>query len=345
MTRRSVVCLAVVLASCAVDDELLELDTTTQQVAACPKWVCGSNDPVVSSSFGPPVKFHELSENPTVANAEGVTLIGLDVAGVTYGVDVAGAKLNGKLTGKPTVSGQNLVGTSLMLQAGAVRYNLRIIAVGATNLYPVDGATAETYQIDQRAVGETDPRYPSRNVCSQAGAVPTNELLGQNTWTLLLYENSRVNVNTKVLTEGDNTWFNLACAGHVLAKTFLVRHALASQNSTHATTLAERQTMLRMYLADYCGNGTPFTQSGEPLVWIDHKAWFQYFSPPLTLEARWGPNGAICLNEPRMFNTNAAGAALFPNIKQSIAALCAVPPCANLNPSSFLGAHLVSGNP
>ena len=353
---RPLVCLVMALTGCVAQDELVEFGTTTQQVAGCPKWVCGSNDPVVSSPFGPPVNFHELSENPAVANAEGISLLGLSAGGLMYKVDVAGGRLYGRRRGKPTLSGAILVGATLVIQATTVKYNLKIVAVGKTDFYPLNGEQAETYQIEQWAVGETNDKH--RNLCSQAEILQddstsqSNELLGMSHWTLLLYENSRVDANTKVITEGDPTWFNVACAGHVLAKTYLVRHTIGSQSAGFFTTPSERQAMLRMYLADYCGDGTPFTQSGEPLVWMDDAKWFGYWSPPTTLEARWGPNGVTCLNEPRMFDTDPAGQALFPNIEAAISAQCTRPPqCVDLDPycffdpSSTLFSHIVSSNP
>jgi hypothetical protein len=60
------------------------------------------------------------------------------------------------------------------------------------------------------------------------------------------------------------------------------------------------QACTRMMRADYCGNGTPHTVDGTLLDIYD------YLQPPVRmreetwqLEARWIPDGAICLSKPR----------------------------------------------
>ena len=92
----------------------------------------------------------------------------------------------------------------------------------------------------------------------------------------------------------------------------------AHVNHTFTTTLAERQAMLKMFAADYCGDGTVFTVAGQPLNWADDHGTMKMtalmFSPPqpLVLEARWNEKGAVCLNKPRVdVHWTALGAATF----------------------------------
>ncbi|MFO0573151.1 MAG: ADYC domain-containing protein [Polyangia bacterium] len=60
------------------------------------------------------------------------------------------------------------------------------------------------------------------------------------------------------------------------------------------------QACTRMMRADYCGNGTPYTTNGTKIDLYD------YLLPPINvpetdwdIEARWTPQGALCLSEPR----------------------------------------------
>ena len=114
----------------------------------------------------------------------------------------------------------------------------------------------------------------------------------------------------KVSEEPDPTkgWFNLACAGAVPAKMHLLRHTRAGSDSTHHTKPPQRTAMVKMLTADYCGNGKAWTADGTSLRYKDARDWYTYtpdpFNPmnPATygkIEAVWGPDGALCLNDPR----------------------------------------------
>jgi hypothetical protein len=106
------------------------------------------------------------------------------------------------------------------------------------------------------------------------------------------------------------------------------------------------QAALKMLSADYCGNGTPFTVTGEPLVWRSLSG-MDFNTTPTDLEARWDQNGARCLDVPRALVTrNPAMARAFPDIETAIAQTCPRPPrCANSDP--FVddpGDHVTSAN-
>jgi hypothetical protein len=62
----------------------------------------------------------------------------------------------------------------------------------------------------------------------------------------------------------------------------------------------QRKATLNFFMAAYCGpDGDRYTKLGRPIAWSD-------LSGPneiglvVTYEAVWGPNGAVCLNTPRM---------------------------------------------
>jgi hypothetical protein len=106
-------------------------------------------------------------------------------------------------------------------------------------------------------------------------------------------------------------WFNLACAGTAVAKMHMLRHTRAgsvvpSGGPARNTSVLQRTAMLKAITADYCGDGTAWTADGTPLQWTDANGWLP--TPALDLvslerlgliEGVWGPDGAMCLNDPR----------------------------------------------
>jgi hypothetical protein len=92
-----------------------------------------------------------------------------------------------------------------------------------------------------------------------------------------------------------------------MAKMHLLRHTTAGIDPTGQVPVApdkQRQSMLKMLTADYCGTGQSFTVNGHPLRYMDRAG--IYTANPVdvsdlpNLEAIWGPQGAVCINKPRM---------------------------------------------
>jgi hypothetical protein len=77
--------------------------------------------------------------------------------------------------------------------------------------------------------------------------------------------------------------------------------------------VAQRQAMLKMFAADYCGNGHAFTVDGQPLVYGDASAWYPLtpttdrIDPPTgyigTIESLWDEHGALCIDTPRLVDS------------------------------------------
>jgi hypothetical protein len=104
------------------------------------------------------------------------------------------------------------------------------------------------------------------------------------------------------------------------------------------------QAALKMYSADYCGGGTPFTFPGEPLQWRDQNTsapGMFYLSPHPTdtLEARWDENGALCIGDARLLNSpNPLAPTTFPYLLKDIQRECyrrrhVFRPCKDLDPN------------
>jgi hypothetical protein len=82
---------------------------------------------------------------------------------------------------------------------------------------------------------------------------------------------------------------------------------LVDGHAPYYTTLAQRQAMLKMFAADYCGTGRAFTVDGQPLQYRDSTHWYPGASTPSLpdswaargVEALWSERGAVCLDTPR----------------------------------------------
>jgi hypothetical protein len=124
------------------------------------------------------------------------------------------------------------------------------------------------------------------------------------------YDSESITVSSSL----GQTWMNIACAGAYPAKMLLLRHAHAgsldaSGTPTWVTTIPQRTTMLKAITADYPGNGTSYTLTGTLLRYADSKdiKVDSLLTPPLAsgyrMEAIWGENGVVCLEEPRLSTT------------------------------------------
>lgn len=145
----------------------------------------------------------------------------------------------------------------------------------------------------------------------------------------LVFEGERLDLDALAIAPGINTrWFTIACAETALAKLHLTGHTHAAQAAGFSSSVPERQTMLKLLTADYCGTGTSFTAAGQPLRWTDADGTLTIpSSVTRVLEARWTPGGASCLNTPRVAaHPTEASLARFPDVEQQIAEACPRPP-------------------
>jgi hypothetical protein len=100
---------------------------------------------------------------------------------------------------------------------------------------------------------------------------------------------------------------NFACIGTTVSKLYLMRHTAASKRSDRPTTVSQRQAMLRMLTADYCGDGISHTENGTPIRfaargWGDFGA-YALGRPGTTApapEAKWTDQGASCVDLRRL---------------------------------------------
>jgi len=321
--------------------------------------VCPTNSPVVAT-----FPFIDMPFNREWTNTQGFSIKAFLIGGVDHEFRVTAGHIKGMGRGGP-VTGPALEGAQLWLRRGtAAEYVLRINHVTPVKMWaripsipPVSPIPqTEAYEIDWAEVFDGQPVNDWKNVCAEARRPPGDdvELLGAPNTVTFVFEGERIDARAKRIYDFDTRWFNLGCAGHTLAKMYLMGHVAAAAAAApgYVTTIDERQTIMKMFAADYCGTGYAFTVPGMPLGWQDDKRWAHYV-PPITgfqVEARWTPTGAACLNAPRAeANGTADTAAMWPHgIRAEITARCpdkVLPVCTNGNIQAFDGYHMVTANP
>ncbi len=318
----------------------------------CPAHICGMNSGELSDGGF----FYELNLDQ-LANSQGWSLMSAKKGSAYYDLSVSGGRITAAFSlgvvGSPqTLSGYSLAGLEMRLKkilpSGAATYRTLIIqSVSRTTDYWAklpDGALTpkiETYKFHV----DTDSGWGAY-LCQNGAADTTSPVRAMPEHHALVFEGERIDVDSLTIAPRLNTrWFNIGCAETALAKLQLTGHTKAAyHHAGFVTSIAERQTMLKMLAADYCGTGNSFTVSGQPLRWTDDRGTMTLSAGfPKELEARWTPNGAACLNTPRAdAHPSDASRELFEyGARFEIAAECSIPACG----STTATYHLYSWNP
>jgi hypothetical protein len=193
-----------------------------------------------------------------------------------------------------------------VLQGGMPVYNIRIgkarevatvdpkvkVEVYEMFWHPLNGAPeAELCNLP----GEQDANGGLRPVDDEIG-----DLQGMTEFETVLFEGDYIDRVTKRMStdaEWDPSWFNFGCAGRTLAKMRLLLKTTGSRPQSEPWEL--RQATLRMLVGDYCGTGVPYTHHGVSLVWDDNRL-MRYGRPPISLEAQWTEERALCIDHTRL---------------------------------------------
>jgi len=332
-----------VVAGCAVEPASEPALKQTEQ-ALCPIFMCGGdNSPLMNGAY-----FHELSLAGT-ANTAGFRYVGfVDQLDQPYTLQVSHGRLIGT-SGNVQISGQQLVGAKLQVTDGAALYAIRIDAVAEVPYWVDSSAMLEGYLLTYFRWGE--PTY-AQQLCSdpQPDSRDNLTMFGPLSYYTLVFEGDRIDAPTKTVTEdATGEWFTLGCAGGAPAKLYLTGHAFPATYDGLSTTPDKRQTMLKMFAADYCGTGTPYTVAHQPQTWTDAQGMNALLADASTLDGHWGPNGAECVGTPRASVPDTPAAKAFPDIQSAadITALCKpyrdVPACKDTS-LELDGSYLLSAN-
>jgi len=309
-----------------------------------PSGPCPTNSPVIDT-----YRFHDLNRLG-VPNAQGLSVKGFEVDGKELGLEVENGYLLGRIDPSTVRAGAELAGGVIRIgdELGH-EYLIKIDEVGTGAYWARLGGTnppLELYRLSW-ASAPPDGSIPSDNDFSHVCPEPAdeNDALGMPGFTATLYEGDRIDADTVTVSPKiDTDWFNLGCVGHAVAKLALTGHTEAAKSVGFDTTTAERQAVLKMFAADYCGIGVPFTVAGQPLAFADEYGRMEIGSL-VEFEARWTEHGAACLDVPRVdARPTALSIETFgKSVEDEIKATCSrPPPCGT---PDFDGAHMITGTP
>jgi len=336
------VLLATPLAACIVEpidgvEPTFETADESAALNSCPKWGCGAN----AASMGAGIVFHELDASGRLANDVDVKITSFtSAAGAPLTLKIVEDELQGVERNGVIRRGRALNGSIIRLEHPRARFSLRIDDVSETEYWVGIRPDVPTYLFRYREDGARDRWFP---LCEGLGLGNDHQWDGIQQ-IALVFRGDRYDATRKLVTATGaavGAWFNIACAGTTPAKLHLLRHTEAGSDATHQTTVLQRQAMLKMLTADYCGRGTSFTVDGHPLKYMDATGWYTFDPRQVrSMESIWSPWGAVCLDTPRREG-------IVPTIRTDIARECgALPPSCGARFASWTTyGHVLSANP
>ncbi len=297
------------ISGCVLNEPLTQNDS----IAAIGCEDCGSNTAIF---FG--FSLHELALNKK-PNEQGIRLLGaLDHLGHPVELVVENDVLLGKAA-KATIAQPLEVHAKLIVSVptkkGHKVVEIEITEIAATN-YWVDNFSYDRVSYRMSYDWSSDKGTIKEEICPEfveqfdlpEELTPSNPIRLPD-YHFVVFVGDRYDFKTKTIAVKEKAagWLNIACDGSATFKLHSTRHTQASSDATHHTTRAERQALLNMYFANYCGDSTVNTVTGHPLHYAVDSGWFDNFyggGPFLdgvdTVEAIWDENGAVCLKEPRL---------------------------------------------
>jgi hypothetical protein len=246
------------------------------------------------------------------------------------------------VTGVPLVSHAGLENTRIDVTVADKPYQIRIGHVSASwelDSFWVAPAPIETYELYYAPI--TDLRN-ERPLCSLANQDPAHPMI-----RAIVFEGDVYDPATKAITTGPATlgWFNVACENGAPYKMHKIGHTSVAQARLGiVTSLDKRRAMLNAWTMNACGTGEAFTHPGEPITIREQPnllpATSDYMAPWVSLEAVWGPGGALCLDAPRLWEEDL-------EIRSKIQRACGgkLPEPCTTYPIWPLGDHVLTGNP
>lgn len=296
MIRITSITCALVLSACAL--ETVDESVATQAAGAgCPTWGCNENSPIM----GPYGDWWELNVNGALNN-QNLKVLSFVKGVVEYQPVIKGSQLYATHPTLPTLSGTNLTNGYFKIRAPDGFYQLQIAHVNVRTSSNVTFWLGPPSQIETYELRWQGPNGTSGRVCANP---PPEDGLDGGSWPArieaFLFTGDRYDAGSKRVTQSDyastSGWFNIGCAGSVLAKLHLNRHTTAGSTTGYTTKWEERQTLLKMYVSDVCGTGNAWTLPGTPLHFELANGWSQLSGLEDAVEAQWGPNGVVCWNE------------------------------------------------
>lgn len=245
---------------------------------------CSLNSPTVNDAL-----ITELNLDG-VANAGGVTFVDIfnPQNGNHYKPDMNLGRdeliARNMNTGQITYTGPQLVGKVLSLMTPTGPVQLRIVGFdSAMPSWSQGGAMVSVYRME----------YNDQDNVTQPVCPNTSD--DKKDMVTLIYGET-YDRETNAISPGQGRWFTIACVAEGAFKMKMMDYA--PSGARHAS-LEQRKATLRMVTADYCGDGTPYTVDGTAVAWRNASGSVVPGVAETSLEAKWGPDGALCLDDPR----------------------------------------------
>lgn len=319
------------LAACTVatDPRTGEAEQSIVPDPTCDDFICGGNSPTI----GDGVIFDELNSDGW-PDRHNVRILGATYHDPGTGTDIPvklvadHARLTAVTGGGTTYGGFQLTHVSFKVWGPSGQYNAEIAEVSqeALHFWANDPARTIPPADDQHQFLEFYRiiAWPIGGSHQDAQPLCRGNVARQPDWgkywapvehSALVFEGDRYDPQHKIVSDAawSTPWFNLACAGTAPAKMMLMRYTNAGAFGHdgfpwYTTQRRERQAMLKMFTADYCGTGQAFTIDGQPLIWWEAHHWYDETPllglgaprPVASVEALWDENGALCLTTTRM---------------------------------------------
>ena len=298
---------ASLLLTCA----LLVPGCTTEEIpidehgSTCPEEQCGVNASVVNDLlFGE--NHLTPGRNDGNPNSGGARIV--DFIFVDERPDALLLIANGTLevqTDDGVYSGMDILGSRLLVEDTRDR---SFIDVHFHDARMVDTWTDPRGQVEQYLLAyQHAERGEFVSVCSGA-----SDLDDPAAWAVLL-TGERYSLEERSVLGPGAGFFNIACNGSALFKMKMMGYEPRMMPGS-PTTPDQRQATLKMLTGDYCGTGRSFTENGTPVQWRNADG-TSFNSSQLSgaVEAYWDADGALCLDQPRLGDTDL----------QAVAAECA----------------------
>ena len=301
-------------------------------VAGCDEEDIDGNDELVED-FTPVDEertFRTVVENGVVHN--GVNLNGVKLNGVKLnGVKLNGVKLNGTAMGAVSMSNVQITAGSLISAFDTNTSQTRVGSDLASMIFDlgidIDGGVETPRKLKVKSVTKSAVQsdvyfYEMENqvgaswepACLDGAGNPVDAIALRKNWDPA---NGARQENPDAI-----TW---ACRGAALAKA--VEWGYRPWAIHLGTPLEDfHEAAVRMIRADYCGTGTPHTSNGNSID-VGDKLGIQFTDTTWPVEAKWGPNGAVCLNTPRKLY----------HPRASIPCAFRLPTCSNIDPAEHNG--------
>jgi hypothetical protein len=291
--------LVAVVAGCAAPTRVEAVESS---IVACTIWYCDRNGASVSDGK----IFYELDLGGA-ANSGGYRIIDVVASdGAPMSLQLASGdrdELVGRLGMGNSYVGEELEGMRITLFDELLlrTYVLELETYGRVDFWAGPGSVATyDFRVSTPDIQGDDERMP---LCRSEG--DSTDDWDDQVYPALIFRGDRYDARAKTISLDAGSWFNLACAGTAASKLHLLRHTTAGTDVNHRTTLGERHAMLKMLTADYCGNGTSYTEDGVALLYADHQGWHPAGidlgipEQRKRLEAIWNERGAVCIDTPR----------------------------------------------